>query len=199
MAGARVAVDGEEGADVGERKREDGVLELDERGEAAGEGERRPCSRLHVPRALVAGGQLEPVGEGGLQDREAVAAPSRRARQVDDERRAREARRGRGRAARAASSSRASARIASAIPGASRSSTGRVASGVTSRGVNPVPPVVSTSELRAGQVDDRVRDLVGLVRDDAPLDVESLAREQLGERVAAPVLARARDGRRRRR
>jgi hypothetical protein len=30
------------------------------------------------------------------------------------------------------------------MPGASRSSTARVASGVTSRGLNPVPPVVST-------------------------------------------------------
>src|SRR5262249_45450864 len=41
--------------------------------------------------------------------------------------------------------SRASARIASATPGASRSSTAAVASGVTSRGANPVPPVVSTT------------------------------------------------------
>jgi len=32
----------------------------------------------------------------------------------------------------------------SAIPGASRSSTARVASGVTSRSLSPVPPVVST-------------------------------------------------------
>ena len=37
---------------------------------------------------------------------------------------------------------RLSARIASAIPGASRSITARVASGVTSSGVRPVPPVV---------------------------------------------------------
>ncbi len=33
-------------------------------------------------------------------------------------------------------------RIASAKPGASRESTARVASGVTSSGVSPVPPVV---------------------------------------------------------
>ena len=37
------------------------------------------------------------------------------------------------------------ARIASAIPGASRSITARVASGVTSSGVRPVPPVVKTN------------------------------------------------------
>jgi hypothetical protein len=37
---------------------------------------------------------------------------------------------------------RPSARIASAKPGASRSITARVASGVTSSGVRPVPPVV---------------------------------------------------------
>ena len=37
---------------------------------------------------------------------------------------------------------RDSARIASAMPGASRSITARVASGVTSSGVRPVPPVV---------------------------------------------------------
>ena len=36
--------------------------------------------------------------------------------------------------------------IATTIPGASFSSIGRVASGVTSRGENPVPPVVRTSE-----------------------------------------------------
>ena len=36
--------------------------------------------------------------------------------------------------------------IATTIPGASFSSSGRVASGVTSRGENPVPPVVRTRE-----------------------------------------------------
>ncbi len=39
-------------------------------------------------------------------------------------------------------------RMASARPGASRSITARVASGVTSRGPNPVPPVVTTSGAR---------------------------------------------------
>lgn len=41
--------------------------------------------------------------------------------------------------------SREASRIASAIPGASRSATAAVASGVTSSGANPVPPVVSRS------------------------------------------------------
>ena len=44
---------------------------------------------------------------------------------------------------------RASARIASASPGASRSITARVASGVMSSGVKPVPPVVKTSAVAA--------------------------------------------------
>ena len=44
---------------------------------------------------------------------------------------------------------RPSARISSAKPGASRSMTARVASGVTSRGPNPVPPVVTTSPCDA--------------------------------------------------
>ncbi len=42
-------------------------------------------------------------------------------------------------------SAAARARRCSAIPGASRSTTSSVASGVTSRGARPVPPVVSTS------------------------------------------------------
>ena len=41
------------------------------------------------------------------------------------------------------------ARIASAMPGASRSITARVASGVTSSGAKPVPPVVSTRSQRS--------------------------------------------------
>ena len=36
-------------------------------------------------------------------------------------------------------------RMASGMPGVSRSQTARVASGVTSRGANPVPPVVTSS------------------------------------------------------
>jgi hypothetical protein len=44
------------------------------------------------------------------------------------------------------------ARITSASPGASRSITARVASGVTSRGPNPVPPVVTTRPWSAASV-----------------------------------------------
>ena len=82
------------------------------------------------------------------QNGEAVAAATRRARQVDDERRTEDACR--------ASRERPcgvlaieSARSACAIPGASRSNTSRVASGVTSRGASPVPPVVRTNRAEA--------------------------------------------------
>src|ERR1019366_3133653 len=44
--------------------------------------------------------------------------------------------------------SRPRARINSAMPGISRSRTARVASGVTSRGATPVPPVVKIAEIR---------------------------------------------------
>ena len=43
---------------------------------------------------------------------------------------------------------RATRRIASASPGASRSITARVPSGVWSRGAEPVPPVVTTSPAK---------------------------------------------------
>ena len=44
------------------------------------------------------------------------------------------------------------ARMCSAIPGAMRSQAASVASGVTSRGPNPVPPVVSTTSAWATSV-----------------------------------------------
>ena len=71
----------------------------------------------------------------------------------------------------------------------------RVASGVTSRGASPVPPVVSTTAARCCEVVDRGRDLVGLVRDDATLDVVAVAAQELLEQVAAPVLASPRETR----
>ena len=77
------------------------------------------------------------------------------------------------------------ARISSLSPGASRSSTALVASGVTSRGPNPVPPVVTTSVVRRGQAHQRPFDLGALVRHDLPdRDVEPRAGEQLLRRVA---------------
>src|SRR5665647_3812279 len=45
------------------------------------------------------------------------------------------------------------ARMASAIPGTSRSTTRRVASGVPSFAVRPVPPAVSYTHLRAHETD----------------------------------------------
>ena len=53
-----------------------------------------------------------------------------------------------------------------------------------------MPPVVNTTELPGGKIDDRGRDLVALVRDDPALDGETLRSEELGKRVAALVLAR---------
>ena len=55
-------------------------------------------------------------------------------------------------------------RMASARPGASRSITMRVPSGVRSRGPNPVPPVVTTTPVKPGdEVAQRERDLVDAV------------------------------------
>jgi hypothetical protein len=50
---------------------------------------------------------------------------------------------------------RPAARIASASPGACRSTTSSVASGVTSRGPNPVPPVIATSATRSSSASVR--------------------------------------------
>ena len=81
-----------------------------------------------------------------------------------------------------------SARIASGIPGASRSSTDCVASGVTSRSARPVPPVVSTSSAPRGELDDRPRDLVLLVGHEPAQDGEPVGAQELLERGAASVL-----------
>ena len=70
--------------------------------------------------------------------------PPRAARQVDQQTAARRAPPVPGTARRGASGPRPRARSSSAIPGASRSRTSNVASGVTSRGPKPVPPVVTT-------------------------------------------------------
>ena len=101
-----------------------------------------PC----VGRAVhgVPGEQLERVAEEGNDGLEALEGTLRAAGQVHDQGRPAaagdrpgERRQGSGR--------RPAARISSARPGASRSMTARVASGVTSRGPKPVPPVVATS------------------------------------------------------
>ena len=77
---ARDAVDGEEGADVRERQREDRVLDLHERREAA--RDRPSASSCLAVRRLLAGEELEPVHQRRPQDREAVAAAARRARRL---------------------------------------------------------------------------------------------------------------------
>ena len=51
-----------------------------------------------------------------------------------------------------------------------------------------MPPVVSTSCGVLGQLDDRLRDPVGLVRHEPPDHLEAVGDQQLLERVAAPVL-----------
>ena len=86
-----------------------------------------------------------------------------------------------------------SARIASAIPGASRSITERVASGrdVAGRDAGPAGREDQRRGLR--ELDDRRRDLARLVGNDPALDVVAVGGEQLGEQVAARVLARAGD------
>ena len=101
---ARHPVDREKRADVGERQREDRVLDLDERREARrvdGDGACRHVCRCAV---VLVGEQPQRVLERGLEHREPVAAAAGRAGQVDDERRADGRRRRRARAARAASS-----------------------------------------------------------------------------------------------
>ena len=79
-----------------------------------------------------------------------------------------------------------SARSASAIPGATRSSTSAVASGVTSRGPSPVPPVVSTTAAVLGELGDRLGDRVALVRHDPPLDLVALLR-RAAPRATSPL------------
>ena len=168
------------------------MLDADERREAPRKRGGRDASRLPVRRRRVAGGELEPVPERRPEDREPVAAAAGRAR--EGSRRASRPRSPATPRERSACGVRASAsaRIASAIPGASRSSTVRVASGVTSRGANPVPPVVSTSNAPASASSAIAPAIVvGVVRNDAALDVEPLAREELLEHVAARVLANA--------
>ena len=150
-----------------------------------------PCSTrscLPVGRRAIAGGELEAVPERGPQHREPVAAaagePGRLTTSVAPRRPAtpRES---------SAWGVRVSAseRIASAMPGASRSITVEVASGVTSRGAKPVPPVVNTSNASLGQLLDRAGDRLRVVGHDAADDVEPVLAQQPLERVAARVLA----------
>ena len=87
----------------------------------------------------------------------------------------------------------ASARSASSIPGLSRSSAARAASGVTSRGANPVPPVESddVGHVLVAQAREARGDLLALVgQDAAPGDLVARGREPLREHGARAILAR---------
>ena len=87
--------------------------------------------------------------DGGEDHLERLDRAACRAGHVADQRLARRCRTRRGRACRSRGRRRRSTRrIASASPGASRSITARVPSGVRSRGPNPVPPVVTTSPAK---------------------------------------------------
>ena len=75
-----------------------------------------------------------------------------------------------------------------------RSTTRAVASGVTSRGANPVPPVVRTRAAVPASSRSASSMSSSLVGDDAPRgDVEPRAGEALGEEVPAQILTGARD------
>ena len=76
------------------------------------------------------------------------------------------------------------------MPGASLSSTARVASGVTSRGVRPVPPVVriEVGEVGVGPGGERGGDAAGLVGDErARGEGVAALRGPGGDRVARGV------------
>ena len=84
-------------------------------------------------------------------------------------------------------------RMASASPGASRSTTARVASGVTSVGENPVPPVVTTSPGEPGrQLNESGRDRGHPIGHNAPIDdAKPVLDEDAGQLVTGLVLTRA--------
>ncbi len=86
----------------------------------------------------------------------------------------------------------ASVRMASARPGASRSMNASVASGVTSRGAKPVPPVVSTSNTPSSrELAQNALDRVGLVGHDPTLRIESVGAQERLQNIAARVIALA--------
>ena len=153
-------------------------------------------ARLAVARRMRAGRpaqQLDRVRHHRQDRLERLANALRAPRQVEHQRPADAPATARERAAIGVFASPA-ARISSASPGASRSITARVASGVTSRGPNPVPPVVTMSawvpassrriasirpdrrgpvrgcHVEAGLAQDPLGDLPGLVRARAVAD-----------------------------
>ena len=77
--------------------------------------------------------------------------------------------------------SREASRIASARPGASRSPTARVASGVTSSGARPVPPVVRIRSQRSTSASRRRRSSIVFWESGRELEGDNLCAEVLGE------------------
>ncbi len=94
--------------------------------------------------------EVDAIGHGGEHRVEAGADRGRLARQVDDEALAPRSATWRDRMA-VGTSARLFERINSPNPGSNRSQTASVASGVTSRGAGPVPPVVRISGQRRRQ------------------------------------------------
>ena len=187
----RHVVDGQERADVRERQREDRVLDLDERGEAPRVATSALRSRLHVLRG-IAGDQLEcvrraPARSRSKPSRQPPGEPGRFTTSVA----ATDAGDARARAARAASSRSHRRAAPPRCPGTSRSSTDSVASGVTSRGARPVPPVVSTRLRRAASSRSAAAICVALVGHDPTLDLVALRLQQL-DRAASRSRPRAR-------
>ena len=81
------------------------------------------------------------------------------------------------------------ARIASAMPGTSRSSSARVTSGVRSVGVRPVPPVVSTARAPAGDGGrDRLAHRLTIGYDDRVADLPAVGPERLDDQRAGRVV-----------
>ena len=132
----------------------------------------------------------------GAQHGEAVLHPAARAGQVDDQAAADHARPGRGTAPRSGRPCATPyARIASAMPGTSKSSSGRVTSGVRSVGVRPVPPVVSTTRAPPSTAArDRGADRLAVGYDDGRVDVEAELGQELDEQRAGGVLVDAGGG-----
>ena len=121
-------------------------------GDASKRCKRSDAIRLKVRRLLVrgaAGQQRRARAAGAAAGRRSRCARPWGCRAGSRSGRSRASRPVRARARRAASAAAPSRRRCSAIPGASRSITSSVASGVTSRAARPVPPVVTTSAAAA--------------------------------------------------
>ena len=147
-----------------------------------------------TPSVVAPGDLLDRVHEQRRQHREPVLDPAARAGQVHHERAAADRRRARGTARRWGRPCAAPyARIASAMPGTSRSSSGRVTSGVRSVGVSPVPPVVTTARAPASTAARMaVADGLAVGYDDRAGHLEAEAGQRLDDQRTGGVLVDAR-------